>query len=278
MTNNNTAKEDIIKLNTIVDRFGNNSAKLKYYILENDFKDVYICKHFSSANYFRISFPSILTNVNKIIYYDLDILNLHDLSELYNYKLNDKIYFAGVLDDFELTNELKPYGIYTNKYINSGVLIINLKAIRKNSIEKKLKDFISTHNLSYVDQTAINTVCVNNIQILPYKYNIFDFWSISGLIKINNNQDNIYKVNNSELIQAYNEPTSYHYRGIPKPWHRGYYRIGAQYWWYYAKMSGFYKEILDYFKLDNNYIESLLRKIPADGGLLKRNFKKFILL
>ena len=39
-------------------------------------------------------------------------------------------------------------------------------------------------------------------------------------------------------------------------------------------MSGFYQEILDFYKFDKSDIESLLKQIPEDGGLLKRNYKK----
>ena len=38
-------------------------------------------------------------------------------------------------------------------------------------------------------------------------------------------------------------------------------------------MSGFYQEILDYYKFDKREIDDLLSQIPEDGGLLKRNYK-----
>ena len=37
-------------------------------------------------------------------------------------------------------------GIQTNKYMNSGVLLINSKAIRRDRIEEKIIDFVNTHN------------------------------------------------------------------------------------------------------------------------------------
>ena len=39
-------------------------------------------------------------------------------------------------------------------------------------------------------------------------------------------------------------------------------------------MSGFYQEILDRYYFNKDYIEKLLKQIPEDGGLLKRNYKK----
>ena len=44
--------------------------------------------------------------------------------------------------------------------------------------------------------------------------------------------------------------------------------------WYYAKQSGFYQEILLNYNFKENDISKILVKIPEDGGLLKRNYKK----
>ena len=83
----------------------------------------------------------------------------------------------------------------------------------------------------------------------------------------------MYKFNESELNQAFNEPTLLHYAGLDKPWKKDSKIFKRVYWWYYAKMSGFYQEILDHYKINKNEIEILLKQIPEDGGLLKRNYK-----
>ena len=41
-------------------------------------------------------------------------------------------------------------------------------------------------------------------------------------------------------------------------------------------MSGFFNEILNYYNTDINSVENILKQIPDDGGLLKRNYKKVI--
>ena len=76
---------------------------------------------------------------------------------------------------------------------------MNLKAMREDSIDKKLSDFIATHTLKFLDQTAINCICYNNIQILPYKYNVFAYPTFEIFAKINNQQNDKYKFNKSEL-------------------------------------------------------------------------------
>ena len=194
---------------------------------------------------------------------------------MYNIELKDNTYFCGTLDIFSLTGELKEFGIKTNKYINAGIMLINLKAMRNDGIERKIREFVSSHFLPLADQTAINAVCCNNIQILSYKYAIFAYDLFKELLNLNNQQDISYRFNESELNRAFNEPTFLHYVATKKPWKKRNSRFNRVYWWYYAKMSGFYQEILDFYKFNINDIEALLKQIPEDGGLLKRNYKKF---
>ena len=151
---------------------------------------------------------------------------------------------------------------------------MNLRALRENSIEKKLTDFVATHYLKFQDQTVINCVCFNKTQVLPYKYNLFAFPSFDMLIDLNNEQNIKYRLNISELNEAFNKPTNFHYISVDKPWLKSTTKFNRVYWWYYVKMSGFYQEILDFYKFDKSDIESLLKQIPEDGGLLKRNYKK----
>ena len=273
LTNNSTSKESLDKINQIIDKFGNHSVELNFYNIKGDLKGATI-KHYPLAVYYRLSLPSLLPNVDKIIYTDIDAINLEDLTEMYNIEFKDNMYVCGTLDLIFLIKELKKFGINTNKYINAGIMLINLKAMRNDGIEGKIKEFISSHYLRFADQTAINAVCYNNIQILPYKYAIFANDLFKELDKLNNQQDPSYTFNKSELIKAFNEPTFFHYVAFNKPWNKRYSQFNRVYWWYYAKMSGFYQEILDYYKFNKNYIEALLKQIPEDGGLLKRNYKK----
>ena len=221
--------------------------------------------------------PSILPYIDKVIYADIDVINLADLSEMYNIEFKKKTYFCATLDYHFMVNDVKKkFGIKLNKYINSGILLINLKGIREDGIEKKIRHFILTHELRFPDQTAINVVCNNNIQILSYKYGLFAKDSFSDLVNHNAQQDSIYRFNESELKLAYKEPVFFHYFNGTKPFWRYNYNANFSrvYWWYYAKMSGFYKNIIDYYNYTITEIEEFIKLIPEDGGLLRRNFKK----
>ena len=46
---------------------------------------------------------------------------------LYNIEFKDKMYFCGGLDHIGLINEIKHFGIEPDKYMNSGIMLINFK-------------------------------------------------------------------------------------------------------------------------------------------------------
>ena len=239
----------------------------------NQFKGATI-GHLSTTAYYRLSLSSLLPNLDKIIYIDSDTLNFKDLSEIYDLELEDKTYFYGLLDHIELLNELKRLGYYTDKYINSGILLINLKAIRKDFVEQKIKEFVATHFLEHHEQTAINVICKNALKILSIKYARFSFNSFKRMIKYNKKQKKLYQYKKSELIEGFNEPTLIHFAGRKKPWHKKYKNPNKKYWWYFAKISCIYHEILDFYGFKKEEVEELLKNIPNDGGLLKKSFKK----
>ena len=176
-------------------------------------------------------------------------------------ELNDSMYFCGTLDYIHHLGELKDLGIDIDKYMNTGVMLMNLKAMRNNSIEGKIRDFVSTHFLNHHEQTAINAVCYNNIQILSYKYACFAFYRYENLTTFNNNQNEKNRYNESELNQCFYDPTLLHFPGYVKPWDKNCLNWKRVYWWYYANKSLFYQEILEHYEFKNEDIEELLKNL-----------------
>ena len=61
----------------------------------------------------------MLSNIDKVLYTDVDVVNLKDLSEMYNIKFKHNNYICGSLDFFKTSKELTELGINVDKYINS---------------------------------------------------------------------------------------------------------------------------------------------------------------
>ena len=275
LTCDNIDKKLISNINSLKEDYGDKFIKIAFINMKNDFRGAITGTHISTAAYYRIAFPSLLPKVDRIIYSDVDVINFKDLTEFYNLELRDDIYVKATLDQVGLLNELRGFGIYTKKYFNSGIMLMNLKSMRRDGIEEKVRSFITSHYLDHHDQTAMNAVYYNNWEILSLKYAIFS--EDKDVINFNNQQDKRYMYNEAELNQGLYEPTLIHFAGWVKPWDTSFYsqnRVKGEYWWYYAKISGFYNEILNNYGFNKNKIDNLVKKIPDNGGLIKNNYKK----
>lgn len=170
------------------------------------FKGLKQTGHISTAMIYRVLAPFILS-VDKAIYLDCDIIVRHDISELYNTPVN---LIAGVKDANYIRqakkNKLK------HPYINSGVLLMNLKALREiKDYFKRLEKVINGgYNLSLYDQDLINIAFQGKIELLPAKWNVF--------AKIYNEQ-----YTQKDLIErnlARKDPAIVHWAGVNKPWNK----------------------------------------------------------
>lgn len=125
--------------------------------------------HVTKATYYRYLLSSLLPKNDKILYLDVDIIILGSLAELYNTDVSD-YYVAGAKDILftENTKRLK-----VKKYCNAGVLLFNLKKMRKDRMQEKLFAYTIQNNskIVYGDQDVINSVLQTKIKYLPNKYN-----------------------------------------------------------------------------------------------------------
>ena len=87
-------------------------------------------KIWGEAMYYRLSIPYILKDADKAIYLDGDTLVRHDLQEMYDIDLGDNL-CGGVLEPgYKRYKIFKKFNEKIDKYINSGVLLINCHAWR----------------------------------------------------------------------------------------------------------------------------------------------------
>ena len=275
MIYDNINKSYISKINSLKNKYGDKFINIQFINMTNDFQGAINGSHIPITSYYRIELPSLLSKIDRVIYTDVEVLSFGDLTEMYNLELKNDIYLRGALGGIEFIDDLKILGINSTKFFNSEIILMNLKSMRMNGIENKTKNFINSHNLDNY-QTAMNALCYNNWEILPLKYAVFSFNEYEDLVKFYRNQDKRLMYNETELKQGFYEPTLLHYIGSIKPWNKSYYsqnKTKGDYWWYYAKLSGFYDEILQNYGFNKNDIDNLIEKIPDDGGLIKNNYK-----
>lgn len=149
-------KVEIINFNNIFD---------KLVAKENINRDTI----YSNFCFARLALPSLIKE-DKIIYIDTDAIVLQDISHLWNINMDD-YYVAGCKDYGIIRDGTFSRLNITGKYVNSGVIILNLNKIREDNIQEKWFDVINNNELKYPDQDALNIVCQNHELYLPSMYN-----------------------------------------------------------------------------------------------------------
>ena len=140
-------------------------------------------KHLTIAAFYRTFIPQVLSNLDKVIYFDCDVVANLDISELWNIDLENKS-LGGVLDQIADENslplvrtmQLKLCGLEKKNYINSGVLLMNIKKINAGgNFFKRIINWLE-HYKSFtatVDQDAINANLAGDIKILDSRFNVW---------------------------------------------------------------------------------------------------------
>ena len=119
-------------LNTLLDIYGENQLDIIYLLInEKDFNSFLTNKFITKTAYFRIKFPSLLPDYDKILYLDVDIINFDDLSNLYNISLQNNDYIGASINYVRYVKEITRFKIPAKIEVNSGILLMNLKSFRQ---------------------------------------------------------------------------------------------------------------------------------------------------
>lgn len=160
------------------DRYSN--LQIAFICMETEvFDHVFIQnEHISKAAFYRLAICDFISE-DKCIYLDSDTLITEDLQELIDYDI-ETYYLAGCRDiwiDCLSEEACEKRRIETRipsmkGYVNSGVLVFNLKKIREDRLNES---FIAHMNIRYPyeDQDILNICCYNHIFMLPVKWNNF---------------------------------------------------------------------------------------------------------
>ena len=231
---------------------------IHFIFIKNFFvKTVRKISYITSTTYYRLLIGDILPEeFEKCIYLDIDICVCKDLSELFNINIGDN-YIAGVVAPgyyFSEKYHCKRLNLPTMKqYINAGVLLMNLKQIRKDNMTQKFIK-LSKNIYDYQDQDILNIACYGKILTLPPKYN-----ALVGRLKENNPLlRNLYS--EDDISEANNSPHIIHFPSIRKPWNS----IGVymeDYWWNIAKKTPFINSMF-------NRHEIYKKRIKKNPGLI----------
>lgn len=196
---------------------------------------------FTLTIFFRLFIPVMFPKYDKCIYIDADTVIPGDISRLYNEDLGNN-YLGCIVDKSTIDNEIlasyfeEVVGIPRDKYINSGVLLMNSKKLRELKIDEKFLDLYTKYGFDVIapDQDYINSMCYGHIKYLSDIY------------------DAMPNPNNKEV----EKPVIIHYNLFLKPWQ--YEKVQYyDYFWKYAKFTPYYDEILE---IKNSYTDEDRKK------------------
>ena len=132
---------------------------------------------YSKMSYIRCYFSKIL-NEDKVLYIDADAIVTDDIKDLWDIDLKDYA-LAGIKESGEWSKHLGIEGM-DDKYINSGVLLMNLDLIRKEKLDDKMIELLNKNFYHFPDQDVINIVCKDKIE---YVSNIYNSTETTGIVE-----------------------------------------------------------------------------------------------
>ena len=198
--------------------------------MDERYDKAFISRYISQETYYRFSLGELIPNLNKIIYLDTDTIILRDLTNFYNLNFNGKM----ILGQITGNNKSRKNHIYK---INCGILLLNLKKMRKKKIEKKVINIINKGFKSYYhDQSLINKYFYKDVGIYPPEYHTRRFNSYKRIVLWNNKAGKVY--DNDYLYFSWKYPTIKHYLGRSKYKNNNF--IKYYDWWFFARKSQYY--------------------------------------
>lgn len=166
----------------------------------------------ANSSYYRLFMTRILPDtIEKVLYLDGDIVVRKSLLPLWNSDLTDYA-IAGVLDWCTEAPELYDRLQYDPalRYVNSGVLLINLRFWRENEVLPTFVEYIQNNydHLILQDQDVLNYVFRERKLILPLEYN----FQQDLLMTV------FYHKYKDLILSTIKDPVILHFSGSIKPW------------------------------------------------------------
>ena len=132
----------------------------------------------TKTNFFKIFAPELFEDVDKVLCLDSDLVVLEDISKLYDTNIKDKL--VGAVMDLSVENSSqetedveKAYNIGPSRYFNTGVLLMNLRQMRKiNFKQKYLKTLQDFDSVVSPEQDCFNVVCKYQVSYIDFYWNV----------------------------------------------------------------------------------------------------------
>lgn len=172
--------------------------------------------------YYRLLAHEFLPEtIDKILYLDADILCLNDFSDFYKMDMGEKLYAAASHNEdgkiLDYVNKLRLQNFeMESSYFNTGILLMNLAAIRQVVKREAILDYIekNRNRLILPDQDVLNGLYADLVIKVPdHLYNYDARYSVIYHLKSKGIWDLDWVIDNTIFL---------HFAGRDKPWKKEY--------------------------------------------------------
>lgn len=254
----NIREESLHKIQDIVKTYGKNSVFCPVKIDDSILGDVPTSGTITKEAYYRLLIPQLLSDEDRALYLDTDIIVRKPLSSLYNLELNGA--YAAACEDWGMNAKpaikekvFKKLEFNSNHtYFNSGVWLFNLKLMREECGNDYLINQLKSNvdRITFHDQDVLNLCCSGKILPIDFMYNCRSYLFSA--------KEEPYILKNAVII---------HYG--QKPWNPNFTDICGKAFWDNALELGYKKEY-------RAYLRSRLVAMPRVWWRqTKKNLKKY---
>jgi lipopolysaccharide biosynthesis glycosyltransferase len=168
------------------------------------------------ATWYRIFLPELLPDVDRVLYLDADLIVTDAIEPLWRTHLAGA-YAAAVTNPFPPPLDYRPgeIGLERSEYFNAGVLVLNLEAMRADSLSSALLRYgvDNAATLMMRDQDTLNAVMASR------RLHLHPRWNCMNSILRFDWADGLFPP--EQIIEARRNPAVRHFEGPNdnKPWH-----------------------------------------------------------
>lgn len=167
--------------------------------------------YLTPETYFRLLLPSLLADIDRVVWIDSDTIVEGDISELYNLDLC-KFPLGAVIHDVVLTTWESVLELKKGTYFNAGMLLLDIRELRnfdllgraKQVIPVLFEKFRKAGTSFLADQEVLNHLFQSNYKALPPKFNVFMAFTTDV---------EVYSLD--EYVEAQRSPVVLHFGGKP---------------------------------------------------------------
>jgi len=214
----------------------------------------------------KILLPHLLADdIERILIFDVgDVLILRDLTEMYNWNLNDYLYLGApepLINSFGRISKKK-----LDIYINVGHFLVNVKKVKSENMYEKYLKYKNVYSNRICDQDLLNDIAYGKIGYLPIKYGLFAPFrnDYESDFKSYTNQYQFFQMNELKLLNK-SKKFPFIPRNTDEFFRQSYNPVVIHQWndkWVYGSGLSIYRRLAQYYIRYAGIWEEMCVKLP----------------